>query len=141
MAQPGVQTLVLEMCQSSLGLEYFPTECILHGRGSIYPLGRAQEPAICRTAQEAIRNSERHAHANKISATLAYTPTAVQFEVQDDGIGFRVPQHFQEFAVENHHGLIGVRERILHSGGQLNVMSQDHAGTRIAVTFPQLIHA
>ncbi|HVU12196.1 MAG TPA: sensor histidine kinase [Phototrophicaceae bacterium] len=108
--------------------------------GRTYPLERAQELAIFRTAQEAIRNAERHAQASRISIILAYKPGTVRFEVRDDGVGFPVPPHFQEFATQNHYGLIGVRERILHSGGQLNVTSVDHAGTCIAVTFPQLIH-
>jgi len=108
--------------------------------GAVYPLERAQELAIFRTAQEAIRNAERHAQAGRILAMLSYAPTSVRFEVRDDGIGFCVPQHFQEFAVQNHYGLIGIRERILHSGGQLKVTSRDSGGTSIAVTFQHFGH-
>lgn len=104
--------------------------------GDVYDINRAHELAIFRAAQEAIYNAQRHAHAKQIVTTLTYSRSAVTLEVIDDGIGFQIPTQLQDFSTRGHYGLIGIRERILHLGGQLNLFSQSKVGTRIIVTVP-----
>ena len=104
--------------------------------GAVYELGHDQELAVFRAAQEALYNAERHAHAQRIVATLTYADGLVTFEVRDDGRGFRIPQQLQEFAARGHYGLVGIRERMLHLGGQLNLISELAEGTRLSVTIP-----
>lgn len=104
--------------------------------GDVYGIDQAQELAIFRAAQEAIYNAERHAQAKRIIATLTYSAAAVILEVYDDGMGFQIPQQLQEFSIRGHYGLIGIRERILHFGGQINLISELAAGTRVIVTVP-----
>ncbi len=106
--------------------------------GTVYGIDQTYELAIFRAAQEAIHNAERHAHANHIQATLSYSQSAVMLEVCDDGVGFEIPHQLQEFSVQGHYGLIGIRERILHLGGQVNLASQSSFGTRVIVTIPTL---
>jgi signal transduction histidine kinase len=89
-----------------------------------------------RAAQEAISNASRHAQANQITATLTYAADSVIHEVQDDGIGFQIPQHFQEFALRRHYGLLGIRERILHLGGKVDLKSDTAVGTWMTVMLP-----
>lgn len=105
--------------------------------GDVYEMDSAQELAIFRAAQEAVRNAERHANAKTITVHLTYAPTRVVFEVSDDGVGFHIPTHLHEFAAHGHYGLLGVQERISHLGGQLCLRSEKAAGTRITVTFPR----
>lgn len=95
-----------------------------------------QELAIFRAAQEAINNAEHHAGAKCITVTLSYSASSVTLEVCDDGRGFEIPQQLQEFAVRGHYGLMGIRERILHLGGRLNLNSELTVGTRVTVTLP-----
>ncbi len=106
--------------------------------GEVYGLDHDQELAIFRAAQEAIHNAERHAHAGRISATLTYSATGVTLEVCDDGTGFRIPGQLQEFAARGHYGLLGIKERMIHLGGNLTLRSDIAAGTRVRVTIPTM---
>lgn len=125
----GLVTAVEMLCEGHHALGFSV-------QGEVYEIDHAQELAIFRIAQEAIRNAERHAHADSISARLCYATSGVRLEVIDDGIGFKLPPQLQEFAAKGHYGLLGIRERVLHVGGQLELVSEAYAGTRIAVTFP-----
>ncbi|MBZ0289182.1 MAG: sensor histidine kinase [Anaerolineae bacterium] len=125
----GLAVAIEALCEQHPALEFSV-------QGDVYGIDHAQELALFRAAQEAIRNAERHARAKRISATLIYSARGVTLEVCDDGIGFLMPQHLQEFAVRGHFGLIGIRERILHLGGQINLISELAGGTRVTVTVP-----
>jgi signal transduction histidine kinase len=104
--------------------------------GDAFPMDPQQELAIFRTVQEAITNAERHAQAKRISATLSYTDGGVQLEVSDDGVGFPVPRHLQDFVSIRRYGLVGIRERIAQLGGQLKLTSEVGHGTQISVVLP-----
>lgn len=104
--------------------------------GDVYSIEQTYELAIFRAAQEAIYNAERHAKATRIITTLTYSEATVTLEVCDDGVGFQIPLELQEFSARGHYGLIGIRERILHLGGQLNLISQLALGTRVIVSVP-----
>src|ERR1700753_2511077 len=46
------------------------------------------EVALLRTAQEALANVAKHAHASRVGLTLSYMEDVVTLDVRDDGIGF-----------------------------------------------------
>lgn len=122
--------MALEMlCETSPTLEFSVM-------GKEYEIEHTQELALFRTAQEAIRNAERHANASLIRATLIYGENGVTLEIRDDGIGFDIPQQLQEFASRGHYGLLGIRERISHLGGNLQLISQAASGTQLTAVFP-----
>jgi signal transduction histidine kinase len=125
----GLAAAIESLCEQHSALQF----CV---NGEIYTLGLIQELALFRAAQEAISNAARHAQANQITATLTYAADSVILEVQDDGIGFQIPQHFQEFALRGHYGLLGIRERILHLGGKVDLNSDRATGTWITVMLP-----
>jgi signal transduction histidine kinase len=125
----GLAAAIEVLCERHARLEFSVV-------GQAYAIDQAQELAIFRAAQEAVYNAERHARARRITATLTYSKSAVTLEVCDDGVGFEIPRQFQEFAMRGHYGLIGIRERILHLGGQLNLISERATGTRVTVTVP-----
>ncbi|MCA9909143.1 MAG: HAMP domain-containing protein [Anaerolineae bacterium] len=125
----GLAAAIEVLCETHQRLEFKVV-------GEAYGIDQAYELAIFRAAQEAIHNAERHAQAQHIVATLAYSDSAVTLEVRDDGVGFRIPQQLQEFSVRGHYGLLGIRERILHLGGQLNLSSELARGTQISVKVP-----
>jgi signal transduction histidine kinase len=104
--------------------------------GTVRKIEDVHELAIFRAAQEAINNAERHARASRITVSLHFSPSTVTLEICDDGVGFDIPRQFQEFALRGHYGLIGIRERIVHLGGHLNLTSTPSSGTRLAVVLP-----
>jgi signal transduction histidine kinase len=58
----------------------------------------------------------------------------MQMQVQDDGRGFDLEQ---VLAVQGtHFGLIGMRERVEHLGGQFEIDSSPGKGTRLSVKVP-----
>lgn len=93
----------------------------------------AQEPDMAiatdmfRVLQELLTNIARHASARTVRVTLSASATALTLRVQDDGQGFAVAQRTQGF------GLMGIRERVRHHGGDLQIASGAH-GTRTTAT-------
>jgi signal transduction histidine kinase len=90
--------------------------------------GQLEDPvelAIYRIVQEATQNSLRHAQASRITITLACYGPHCRVAIADNGRGFVLD------APSDGLGLIGMRERALALGGQLEIISQPGAGTEI----------
>lgn len=105
--------------------------------GASRPIESAHELALYRTAQEALRNAERYAHAQRIAVTLTYNSDSVILDIRDDGVGFEVPSQLREFAATGHFGLLGTRERLLNLGGTFGVSSDRQQGTHLRAAFPE----
>ena len=56
--------------------------------GTPRPMPPEAEFALLRTAQEALANVARHAHATRVGVTLSYVEREVALDVRDDGGGF-----------------------------------------------------
>ncbi len=106
--------------------------------GDMPDINQTQELTLFRTAQEALHNAERYSKAEHIQVHMVCVDSAVKFEICDDGVGFEIPCQLQEFAKQGHFGLLGIRERVQHLGGELNLQSGLNAGTKLAVTLPIL---
>lgn len=91
--------------------------------------------ALYRIVQEAVTNVHAHAEAARASVRIARDGNRVVAEVTDDGVGFRAEAESRDPA-EGSLGLVGMRERALHAGGELRVMSRPGAGTRVRVELP-----
>jgi PAS domain S-box-containing protein len=83
---------------------------------------------VFRMAQEALNNATRHAQASRISVCLTGDANGWQLIVEDDGSGFDVPGRSRD---RECFGLLGLRERALAVGGDLDILSQSGAGTRV----------
>ncbi len=92
--------------------------------------------ALYRIVQEAVTNVHRHADASTASVRIARGERRVLAEVTDDGVGFRVGANGDDPAGRSL-GLVGMRERALHAGGELRVVSRPGAGTRIRLELPR----
>jgi len=87
--------------------------------------------ALYRIAQEALRNTVKHASARRVDVRLQARSSALVMEIADDGVGFDPNGHFP-----GHLGLRSMRERALAVGGSLEVTSSHGRGTRIVVSVP-----
>ena len=87
--------------------------------------------AIFRTVQESLNNAARHANAGEVDVAVRQTATDYIIEVTDDGKGFDPAEK-----KEKSFGLVGIRERILMLGGEVDIMSAPHKGTSIRVSIP-----
>ncbi len=99
-------------------------------------LPAAAETALYRATQEALNNCLRHARPHTARITLRRHGDGVRLVVADDGVGFVVPDQFDDLAGAGHVGLAGLRVRVQHVGGQLCVTSTPGAGTVVQVDLP-----
>jgi len=94
----------------------------------------AVEIALFRIAQEAVTNSVRHAHAERISVVIEERDRRIVMVVEDDGIGF----DSEAVARGGRLGLVGMRERTEMLGGNLLVESTPATGTTIVAEVPDV---
>ncbi len=99
-------------------------------------LPAATEVVLFRAAQEAVTNCVRHARASMIHLQVRYQPAMIQLIVEDDGIGFEVPESFERLVIQGHLGLMGLQERVHRAGGRLLVASTPGVGTVMQIELP-----
>jgi signal transduction histidine kinase len=93
------------------------------------------ELALYRILQEALKNVEQHARARHVTVCLRRR-TFVQLAIHDDGIGFDPDQHAATRRGKSGLGLLSMRERATHVGGDFKIKSVRGAGTEIEVRIP-----
>lgn len=97
---------------------------VLHQEGlPPSPLPAGVDLAAYRIVQEALTNVLKHAATAAAHVSVRYLDDAVEVEVVDDGA-----QAPERPAAEARHGLIGMRERAVAYGGELEAGSRDGGG-------------
>jgi two-component system, NarL family, sensor histidine kinase DegS len=134
---------VLDDLGLSAAVEWLATDLSSRGtdvetsvRGTARRLPRETELALFRICQEALRNIERHAHAEHVTVTLTFTPGSIEVVVEDDGDGFDTDGHDDGSDVLGHLGIAGMRERAELVSAKLTLTSSRGDGTRVGVTVP-----
>ena len=89
--------------------------------------------ALYRVAQEALRNSARHAEASRVDIRLRQDGRQAVLEIEDDGRGFDVALAEKR---RPGMGLFSMRERVGLVNGSLAVNSAPSRGTSIVATVP-----
>lgn len=92
------------------------------------------ELALYRIAQEGLSNVVRHAEARQAKVFLQFSEENVTLAVQDDGLGFKVPESPAEMAPAGHFGLLGVQERAESIGARLQIESAPGQGTSLLIS-------
>ena len=92
--------------------------------------------ALFRIYQETLNNIIKHAGAREVHVRLSVKSQEIEFEIEDNGKGFLVPQEWVSLARQGHLGLVGIRERAESIGGQMQIWSRPGEGTRIQVRAP-----
>jgi signal transduction histidine kinase len=99
------------------------------------------EVALLRTAQEALANVAKHAHAGRVGLTLSYMEDLVTLDVRDDGIGFAGVNGagpFRPRDAQGGFGLAAMRQRVESVAGTLEIESEPDAGTAVSAAVPAL---
>jgi signal transduction histidine kinase len=94
------------------------------------------EVTLLRTAQEALANVEKHAHARRARLTLSFMGDVVTLDVRDDGVGFDAER--PEPAPGGGFGLHGMRQRVARVAGTLVIESEPGGGTAISARVPAI---
>jgi signal transduction histidine kinase len=106
------------------------------------PAGRydlAVEELVYRSAQEALANVRKHAHASRITVRLAEHDGRLVGEVADDGRGFDLDDVRSRPGAALHMGLDSMVERVRAAGGEVTIDSQPGAGTRVRFAVPTVL--
>ncbi len=130
---PALQFLVNDLARSD------SIQAHLETAGSPQGLPLDLEVAIYRIVQEALQNVRRHARAETVTVRAQFNPQEVEISVEDDGMGFVMPETATDLASLGSFGLLGIEERVQLLGGQLKIVSQPEHGTRLEVVLPREI--
>jgi signal transduction histidine kinase len=93
-------------------------------------LDSQDESMLYRAVQEALANVAKHSEARRVEVTVRARERAIEAIIRDDGIGFEADTASSGF------GLLGMRERALLVGGELDVQTAPGAGTRVRFLMP-----
>ena len=87
---------------------------------------------LYRIVQEALRNVVRHSGARHAEVALGATADSLTLRIVDDGVGFDPGLIRGKGGL----GLISIRERVLHLGGEIAIDSKPSGGSRLSVSVP-----
>ncbi len=93
------------------------------------------ELSVFRIVQECLTNIHRHANSKAAIIRLSRTAAAVSLEIQDAGKGMSAEKLAEIQAQRSGVGITGMRERVRHFGGTMDVQSNGK-GAKILVTLP-----
>ena len=93
---------------------------------------RSVANAVYRALQESLTNIARHAEARHAWIVLGIDDSEVHMEIEDDGRGIAQ----EDLAKSRSLGLKGMRERVFHLGGSLEVARAPRGGTRVRLRMP-----
>jgi len=99
--------------------------------GQVIPTDEATNVILFRSIQELVINASKHAGVQIVRVHLEYRVGRLEAMVSDDGIGIDPDTVFSEGF-----GLLSVRERLTHIGGQMTIDSTRGKGTTVRMSAP-----
>ena len=106
------------------------------GDPSIERLTPEIETTCFRIVQEALTNVLRHSEATEVYVEVARFDDGLKLIVRDNGIGFDVADAMEHARSGDSSGLLGMEERALVAGGEVDITSDPGKGTEITVVIP-----
>ncbi len=91
---------------------------------------------IYRILQETLENVAKHSHASHVTLHLIKRDPGMEFDVEDNGIGFNPEETVVKRAPWGGLGLLGIKARTELSGGIFGVESAKGKGTTVRASWP-----
>ena len=107
-------------------------EIKMTGEERFAEIGGKLATAVYRALQESLTNIARHSGAKHAWVALGVADGALHFEVEDDGRGIAA----EDLGKTRSLGLKGMRERIAHFGGEIDIARAPRGGTRVRLQVP-----
>lgn len=83
--------------------------------------------------RESITNTLKYADASKMEIVLRFQGSMVELMIADDGVGCE--------AIQDHNGLLGIRERVGDAGGSVKFMTGKNEGFLTLIRLPAIDNA
>ncbi len=96
------------------------------------PITEARAVTVFRMVQEALTNVVKHARATELEINLSFDDQVLTVEIYDNGIGVSDA----DLSKKGHYGIVGMRERVLHFGGEVQIALRPRGGTVVTITMP-----
>jgi PAS domain S-box-containing protein len=106
------------------------------GTKRFYSLDEATRTLLFRSVREILINVVKHAKAHRAQITLRSDRDTFTVTVQDNGVGFDPAVVSDRSAMKTGFGLFSIRERLLLSGGKMEISSGPGQGTRLSLAVP-----
>jgi signal transduction histidine kinase len=97
------------------------------------------ELRLFRIVQEAITNIIRHSRAHFVCFSAKSHSGQLTVNIIDTGIGFDIEKGMNSIGLDGSlegYGLLGMRERVLHMNGNLEIYSYPNEGTQLHIAIP-----
>lgn len=93
---------------------------------------------LCYLLTETLTNVVRHANATQVRVSLTFAESTLTLCVVDNGCGFcqKDRNSTNRWQGEGGFGLIGMRERVEKTGGDMSLLSQVGRGTQVRIVVP-----
>ncbi len=140
LSSPVLYELGLEQALRSLGSDILEANGIdfeIAGSIASAPLTEDVRVTLYRVVQELLFNIVKHAGARQAGLAMHRVKGEVRITVEDDGVGIGSDESGQRLSATGGLGLFGVRERLHHLGGRLEIESDPELGTRMVVAVPE----
>ena len=108
-------------------------------------LSDEQEVQVFYIVQECLANTAKHSMARHVVVAIDRSPDALEFLVEDDGLGMAAPSvativtMAKEMTKSSHFGLEIMRTRAHRIGASLDIGSNDGGGTRVRLSIPNAV--
>lgn len=140
LAPPALFKLGLAAALESLASEQLAPhdlELEVAEEGTPLPLDEGLQLFAWRATRELLTNTLKHAAASRVELAIRWEGGHLHLSVDDDGQGFDPTVMSPETGPDAAgFGLIQLRERLLHMGGDFAVRSAPGQGTRVCLTVP-----
>jgi signal transduction histidine kinase len=130
--QTRLHDLIKQLCEAFIGRSRLPIALRIEGECQLPP---DVQIAFYRVAQESLNNVFKYGRATRVDVNLFLSPSSVQLETCDNGIGFDVST-----VKPTSLGMRIMRERAEAIGADLRISSSPGAGTCVALTWNEPSH-
>lgn len=107
-------------------------KCVFVSELESMELEREYATAVFRIFQETLTNVARHSEATKVKVKLKHYRNKYKLEVSDNGKGISN----SDVSAPQSLGLLGIRERALLFGGDVDIVGKTGKGTKVSIIIP-----
>jgi signal transduction histidine kinase len=127
---------VLQSCAESFGRHSPGIQIYLDLEEDDQQLPQTVRLTLYRICQQALRNVAQHAHAKRVAISLRIVDDQVVMTIEDDGVGFDLPDTWLDWAQEGRFGLFESREWAAAIHGRLEIQATPGQGVRLYAAVP-----